>query len=159
MPKERWGLVGPNGAGKSTLLKALTQTGGEKLAIRNGIISLAKKARLGYLEQKGVSGSVLTVREEVLSHMDRLSDATKALAVAEKLVSEGDVSDEALAQLEQASTEFEAAGGYTVEQKLSNVLKGLGFLLSDYEKRCSEFSGGITSECFVHFDILLFYTS
>lgn len=54
----------------------------------------------------------------------------------------GDVSDEALQSLEEASIEFEDAGGYTVEQKISNVLKGLGFLESDYDKLCSEFSGG-----------------
>ena len=57
-------------------------------------------------------------------------------------VSEGDVSDETLQKLEEASVEFEAAGGYTVEQKISNVLRGLGFIEEDYDRRCSEFSGG-----------------
>ena len=79
MPNERWGLVGRNGAGKSTLLRALTNTGGETVAIRTGLVSIAKKARMGYLEQKGVSGSKLTVREEVTSRMDRLRLATKNL--------------------------------------------------------------------------------
>lgn len=100
------------------------------------------KARVGYLEQKGVSGSTKTVREEVSSRMDRLTDAQKALEHAEKLVAEGDTSDEALKMLEDASVEFEAAGGFTVEQKISNVLKGLGFLMEEYDKRCDEFSGG-----------------
>ena len=142
MPKERWAIVGKNGVGKSTLLRAITNTGGELVAIREGNVIIAKKARLGYLEQKGVSGSTNTVRVEVSSRMDRLTAATSALEEAEKRVSEGDASDEALTALEEASIEFEAAGGYTVEQKISNVLKGLGFNEEDYDRLCSEFSGG-----------------
>lgn len=142
LPKERWALVGRNGAGKSTLLRAITGTGGELVSISEGGISIAKKARLGYLEQKGVSGSVMTVREEVSSRMDRLTAATAALEAAEKAVSAGDTSDEMLVLLEQASTEFEAAGGYTVEQKIAYVLKGLGFIEEDYDRYCSDFSGG-----------------
>ena len=142
MPYERWALVGPNGMGKSTLLRALTGTGGELVSLRDGEIAVAKKSRMGYLEQKGVSGSTMTVREEVSSRMDRLAAATKGLEIAEKKVAEGDTSDEALAELSDASVEFEAAGGYTVEQKIANVLKGLGFVESDNDRKCSEFSGG-----------------
>ena len=142
MPYERWAIVGQNGVGKSTLLKAITNTGGELVNIREGNVIIAKKARIGYLEQKGVSGSVLTVRQEVSSRMDRLTTATKALEEAEKRVAEGDASEEALTALDTAAVEFEAAGGYTVEQKIGNVLKGLGFVETDYDKLCSEFSGG-----------------
>jgi ATP-binding cassette subfamily F protein 3 len=142
LPKERWALVGRNGAGKSTLLRAITGTGGELVSISEGGISIAKKARMGYLEQKGVSGSVMTVRQEVSSRMDRLTAATKALDKAETAVAGGDTSDTMLIELEEASVEFEAAGGYTVEQKISNVLKGLGFIEEDYDRFCAEFSGG-----------------
>ena len=134
LPKERWALVGRNGAGKSTLLRAITGTGGELVSISEGGISIAKKARMGYLEQKGVSGSVMTVRQEVSSRMDRLTAATAALDKAEAAVSGGDTSEEMLIELEEASVEFEAAGGYTVEQKISNVLKGLGFIEEDYDR-------------------------
>jgi len=47
-----------------------------------------------------------------------------------------------LIKLEETQIEFEAAGGYTVDQKIANVLKGLGFLEEDYERYCAEFSGG-----------------
>eukprot|EP01035_Chromulina_nebulosa_P018980 gene18980-24792_t len=142
LPYERWAIVGRNGEGKSTLLKAITSTGGEILSIREGTIEINKKARLGYLEQKGVSGSTKTVREEVSSRMERLVLATKNLERLEQLVSEGRVDDEVLTQLSEAQGEFEAAGGYNVEQKISLVLKGLGFVENDYDKLCSEFSGG-----------------
>eukprot|EP01038_Epipyxis_sp_PR26KG_P010570 gene10570-14198_t len=142
LPKERWALVGNNGAGKSTLLKALTGYGGENVQIREGSVAVAKKARMGYLEQKGVSGSILTVKEEVSSRMDRLKAATNSLEAAEVAVSNGDSSDEALQNLSDAAVEFEAAGGYTVNQKISTVLKGLGFIDDDFNRKCSEFSGG-----------------
>lgn len=110
--------------------------------VREGHIGIAKKARMGYLEQKGVSGSTMTVREEVSSRMDRLRLATEAYNTAEKRVVDGDTSDEALLLLEETGIEFEAAGGYTVDQKISNVLTGLGFVESDFDKPCSTFSGG-----------------
>ena len=37
---------------------------------------------------------------------------------------------------------YEEAGGLTAEKRVSEVLTGLGFKESDYEKSCSEFSGG-----------------
>lgn len=163
LPKERWALVGRNGAGKSTLLRAITGTGGELVSISEGGISIAKKARMGYLEQKGVSGSVMTVRQEVSSRMDRLTAATAALDTAETAVSNGDTSDEMLIQLEEASVEFEAAGGYTVEQKISNVLKGLGFIEEDYDRLVAILliSGRLCqqgSQIF-NFDIDFYYTN
>jgi len=70
-------------------LKALTGNGGENINIREGSIAVAKRARIGYLEQKGVSGSTMTVRQEVSSRMDRLRLATLALESAEMAVTNG----------------------------------------------------------------------
>ena len=123
-------------------MKALTGSGNENIMIRQGTISVAPRARLGYLEQKGVSGSTKTVREEVASRMDRLQAATQRLERAEHRVSEGDASDEALIELEEANAEFDSAGGFTGQQKIGNVLSGLGFQESDYDRYCAEFSGG-----------------
>ena len=142
MPKERWGIVGKNGAGKSTLLRTIINGSQGNINIQSGSINIAKKSRIGYLEQKGVSGSTLTLREEVVSRMDRLRAATQAYEIAEAKLTNGDTSDEALTEFESASEEYEAAGGYTVEQKIGGVLKGLGFLEEDYDRKCSEFSGG-----------------
>jgi len=146
LPNERWAIVGRNGegndhhksfliyfllrsyhfVGKSTLLKAITETGGETLSISSGEICIAKQSRIGFLEQKGVSGSKLSVRDEVTSRMDRLMSATKTLEFAEAAVGQGDTSDDMLTLLTEATIEFEAAGGYDIEKKISNVLKGLG---------------------------------
>lgn len=132
MPGDRWGLVGQNGAGKSTLFRAIT--GGDNVQVRKGSIYISKKINLGYLEQKGVSGSVRSVRKEVASQMHRLASATIALEAAEECVAGGDSSDVALEALGEAGAEFEAAGGYTAGQKVASVLTGLGFAEADFEK-------------------------
>ena len=38
--------------------------------------------------------------------------------------------------------EFRLKGGYAMEAEVGNVLRGLGFLPSDWERDCGEFSGG-----------------
>ena len=140
MPGDRWGLVGENGAGKSTLFRAIT--GNNEVKVREGNIQISKKLQLGYLEQKGVSGSTRSVWDEVMSQMTRVQTATRALEEKETQVAEGDCSEETLSALNDAVTEFEAAGGYTVGQKVEGVLKGLGFAESGFKKGCDEFSGG-----------------
>lgn len=117
-------------------------TGDTVRAGSDGLISIAKNAKVGYLEQKGVSGSTRTVKEEVASRMERLQLASEQLEVAENRVSEGDISDAALEGLETATAEFEFAGGYTAGQTIASVLKGLGFVETDNDRLCSEFSGG-----------------
>lgn len=131
-------------SGKSTLLKAViaAATGDAVRAGAGGTISIAKNAKVGYLEQKGVSGSTRTVKEEVASRMERIQEASIALEAAENRVSEGDISDAALEALETATAEFDLAGGYTAGQTISSVLKGLGFVETDNDRKCSEFSGG-----------------
>ena len=37
---------------------------------------------------------------------------------------------------------YDAAGGPTADKQVANVLTGLGFSLDQYDKKCSEFSGG-----------------
>ena len=44
--------------------------------------------------------------------------------------------------LEKANDAYEAAGGPTADKDIANVLTGLGFSIEQYDKKCSEFSGG-----------------
>jgi len=145
LKNERWAIVGPNGTGKSTLLKAITGQDGVKLT--SGSLVIHPTVRVGFLEQKGVSGSTASVYDEVQSRMDRLQVATKALAEAEENISTCDVMDEnclndAVEALAAAQEEFENAGGYVVEEKIAKVLKGLGFKDEDWARSCADFSGG-----------------
>jgi len=127
-PRTKWALVGQNGAGKSTLLKAIVG----QIPCDGKIAIGTKASNIGYLQQTAVAGSNNTIYQEAASGMDAINSAREAM---EKAAEMGD-----LDALEKATTRFEANGGYQQEQKVSSVLKGLGF--QDFEKRCDELSGG-----------------
>eukprot|EP00557_Chaetoceros_sp_GSL56_P004276 CAMPEP_0176493338 /NCGR_PEP_ID=MMETSP0200_2-20121128/9497_1 /TAXON_ID=947934 /ORGANISM="Chaetoceros sp., Strain GSL56" /LENGTH=749 /DNA_ID=CAMNT_0017890997 /DNA_START=39 /DNA_END=2288 /DNA_ORIENTATION=+ len=135
---QRWGIVGPNGVGKSTLLGALTGT----VRMDEGVALVAPKVDVGYLRQTAVAGSTKTVFEEASSEMKKIQEAKARMEEAEKAIIEGDTSDEMLLKLDEATTDFAAAGGWNQEQTVGNVLKGLGFKPEDMDRLCSEFSGG-----------------
>lgn len=65
---DRIGLVGVNGCGKSTLLKILTgNIEPDRFTEKDGIVSIAAKTSIGYLEQMGSLNSENTVIEEMRS--------------------------------------------------------------------------------------------
>ncbi|KAJ8903688.1 hypothetical protein NDN08_004789 [Rhodosorus marinus] len=137
MPRDRIGLVGPNGTGKTSLLRAIS---GE-LPMAQGRIALLPGKTIGYLPQQAVSGSERSVWDEASSQMHRLNAAEKDLRAAELAVKE-DQSSLNLTWLEKASIDFEAAGGFSKDEKIGNMLTGLGFSRSDWSRKCSELSGG-----------------
>jgi ATP-binding cassette, subfamily F, member 3 len=140
MPGERYAVVGPNGAGKSTLLAAIA---GQK-GLTQGKVLVKQGIRLGYLVQKGVSGSTRTVYEEASSQMDAINSAAAAVAAAMAAVEAAPADDDstALNALLRAQTTFEAVGGPTQRKTVAQVLGGLGFSTADESRSCSEFSGG-----------------
>eukprot|EP00977_Amphora_coffeiformis_P014886 scaffold4242_cov175-Amphora_coffeaeformis.AAC.10 len=127
-PRQKWALVGANGAGKSSLFKAAVN----EIPIGQGRVIISTTARLGYLQQTAVAGSTKTVYEEAASGMTAIRQAYDRMQEASE---RGD-----FAALEKATTQYEALGGYQQEQKVANVLKGLGF--TNLEQPCSELSGG-----------------
>lgn len=46
------------------------------------------------------------------------------------------------ARTQKAQDAYDAADGATADRRVANVLTGLGFSAEQYDKRCSEFSGG-----------------
>ena len=137
-PGQRWGIVGPNGAGKSTLLGAITGT----VRMDSGKSLVGPKVRVGNLKQTAVSGSTRTVGQEAGSEMMDINNARERMERAETAIAGGDTSDEMLNELEAATEAFGNAGGWTQEQDVDSVLKGLGFTPADTERPCSDFSGG-----------------
>lgn len=145
---ERWGLVGANGAGKSTIMKAILRNDprfadrADSISVRDGTMAISQTLSVGYLEQTAVTGSERTVKEEVMSRMDRLVAAREAYERATEAVSDGDISDGAMERLSETEAAFGAAGGYDSDKLVANVLRGLGFQDADHDRACSEFSGG-----------------
>jgi len=138
-PNERWALVGDNGCGKSTLLKAIAEAAQGQRFETGGKIVVGPMS-LGMLEQTAISGSKLSVREEVMSRMTRYQNAKASLEAAQESVEAG--GEQELNKLDKALAEFQNAGGYDVESRVEKVLKGLGFEREEFSRPCSSFSGG-----------------
>ncbi len=130
------GLIGRNGAGKTTLLRAMV---GE-LSPETGQIHRRGGLRLGWLPQQAVSGSTDTVWNEVRSRMEQLQRLESAVQAAQTAV-EADAPG-AVERLGQATEAFRLAGGYAAEERIGEVLHGLGFAPDTWHRRCDTFSGG-----------------
>jgi len=135
-PGQKVGLVGRNGCGKTTLLRAMA---GE-LEPEHGNVHLRSKIRLGWLPQHVVAGSTRTVWEEARAGMTRILDLGAALVAAEDAVAREE--DGAVARLDAASEVFRMAGGYAQDERVGEVLHGLGFGPDTWHRPCDTFSGG-----------------
>ena len=124
-PRDRIALVGKNGAGKTTLLRLLA--GVETPS--SGRISKMGDITIGYLPQVMMHVDGKTLREDVMSIIAHKSDG-----------------------LEDASLQ-DGASAYSLEARISGeearfiaemdrTIIGLGFERKDFDRPCSEFSGG-----------------
>ena len=141
--RDRIGLSGPNGAGKTTLLKLLA--GLEEPDA--GSIRMASETTIGYLPQDGIVhggrtvfdevvlafGELLALKQEQHQIEDRLSEATH---------DDGEDHDKLLERYAEVSERFKHLGGYEMDARIADVLKGLGFTLEDQKRKTEEFSGG-----------------
>ncbi len=140
--RDRIGLSGPNGAGKTTLLRMLA--GLEEPDA--GQIRMASDTTIGYLPQDGIVHKGRTVYQEVVlafqellalreeQHRieDQLAHATEDAGGHEKL----------LERYAEVTERFKHLGGYEIDARVADVLKGLGFSLADQTRKTEEFSGG-----------------
>jgi ATP-binding cassette subfamily F protein 3 len=135
---DRVGLVGPNGAGKTTLLRILLGLDEPT----DGVVERARNLRMAYLPQKAEFSSRQTVYGEMLHLFDDLRrQQAQLLDLAESLATAQDA-EAAMARYAEAELRFELAGGYEYENRIAQVLSGLGFDRSMYEWPISVLSGG-----------------
>jgi ATP-binding cassette subfamily F protein uup len=131
---ERVSLVGRNGAGKSTLLRVAEGSQSPDA----GEVYRAPGLRLARLAQEvpaGTEGSVFHAVAEGLGSVGVLVERYHGLARA---VAEGDTAR--MAALERCQHELEAAGGWTLEQRVEAALSRLGL---DAEAGVARLSGGM----------------
>ena len=139
---ERMGLVGVNGCGKSTLMKIIA--GLEHLD--DGIITMQKGLKLGYLAQQGTVDENRTVLEELESVFAPVVAMEEQLRALERQMAEV-ADDETLlhrlgSQYDQLTREFERRNGYGWRSTVQGVLAGLGFRKEQQSQRAALLSGG-----------------
>jgi len=140
--RERVGLSGPNGAGKTTLLKMLAGLDEPD----GGLVVKPSGLTIGYLPQDGLVHTGRTLREEAGLAFESLLDMRAEIASLEDRLA-----DDAVPESEHASMltrysdlqdEFRRGEGYSIDLKVTTVLRGLGFAAADLDKPSEAFSGG-----------------
>ena len=139
---DRVGLSGPNGAGKTTLLKMMA--GMEEAD--SGLITKPAALTIGYLPQDGLSHSGRTLIEETGLAFKPLLDMRQEIAHLEERLGHDDVAEsehvEMLSRYSDLQEEFRRLEGYSIDLKITTVLRGLGFTPADLDRPCETFSGG-----------------
>ena len=139
--RDRVGFVGPNGAGKTTLLKALV----DPELLDGGEVKLHAGARLGVLRQVAEFPADRTIFQEAKSAFDELLAAQdEFIRVAEQLAAA--TTDQERKQLsaryDRLHEQLESQDGFQLDNRVEEVLSGLGFPKADWHRPINTFSGG-----------------
>ena len=141
---DRIGLCGPNGAGKSTLLKILA--GAEEYD--SGQVRMASDLTIGYLPQDGISHKGQTLHAEVslaFAPLLALKEEQNRIEATLEHEEPGTTEEEHLGLLDryaEVMEQFKQKGGFEMDIRIANVLRGLGFKPTENQRLCEEFSGG-----------------
>ncbi|HXH29578.1 MAG TPA: ABC-F family ATP-binding cassette domain-containing protein [Bacteriovoracaceae bacterium] len=137
-PGEKVGLVGPNGAGKTSLFRLLM---GEERA-DSGSVNIPDKLKVCYFSQSVGELKGRSALEEVIHGNPRLGFLKTEISKIEKVLEDGEYSDQLLEKLGDYQTEFEKLGGYDIEYQAAEVLTGLGIMPDEHQRPVENFSGG-----------------
>lgn len=141
--KDKIALVGKNGAGKTTLLRLIAGTQNPT----RGNIVIPSDLTIGYLPQHMVHNEGTTVMEETekaFEHITKIQNDIERFA--NELATRTDYDSAEYLQIiekhSRASEHFHIINPGNFQAEIEKTLLGLGFLRKDFERQCSEFSGG-----------------
>jgi len=139
-PRQRLGIVGANGSGKSSLLKAISGD----LIPTAGALTLAPRARSAYLAQEieaspheSVYEDALHSRSDIMGLRIRLTELESSMA--------NSTGAELTALVENygdVQHEYERLDGYAYDNRVAEVLHGVGLTEADQALPPSALSGG-----------------
>ena len=140
--RERVGLAGPNGAGKTTLLKILA---GLDEADSGSVVKPSGLA-VGYLPQDGLNHSGRTLIEEAGLAFKPLLDMRAEIRSLEERLGDDSVAESEhasmLSRYSDLQDSFRRLEGFSIDLKITTVLRGLGFTPEEFDKPSETFSGG-----------------
>ena len=142
-PKDRIALVGKNGAGKTTLLKIFSG----KQTPTKGRITIPKNLSIGYLPQHMIHNEGTTVMQEAekaFEHITELQTEIERISqeLSERTDYESDDYHRLIDKLTHDNELLQIVGSGNFYAEIEKTLLGLGFLRTDFDRQCSEFSGG-----------------
>ncbi|HET9372487.1 MAG TPA: ABC-F family ATP-binding cassette domain-containing protein, partial [Vicinamibacterales bacterium] len=131
-----------NGAGKTTLLRMLAGLDEPD----SGAIIKPSTLTVGYLPQDGLEHEGLTLEHEVSLAFQPLLEARIEIdriehALADPTLPDGE-HESLLVRYHDLTEFFQREEGHSIEQRVTQVLVGLGFSRADFPKRTETFSGG-----------------
>ncbi len=142
-PKDKIALVGRNGAGKSTLIKLIA---GKEQPTHGNIVA-SPDLTIGYLPQHMIHNEGTTVMQETEKAFDRITKLQEeidhlTLQVTEREDFESEEYAQIIDKLSNAYEHMQIINSGNFYAEIEKTLLGLGFLRSDFDRQCSEFSGG-----------------
>jgi len=138
---DRIGLIGNNGSGKTTLLNLLSK----KVIPTTGNISQNKDLKTAYLPQELYFDSDINLKEFVIGNNVELIELNKRIDEINNMLSKVQLEEKQfklLDELEQAQYKKDKINILKLEINSEKIMKGLGFVSSDFIKNINNFSGG-----------------
>lgn len=141
--KDKIALVGKNGAGKTTLLRIFSG----KQAPTKGRVTIPKDLTIGYLPQHMIHNEGTTVMQEAekaFEHITELQDEIEHINIelSQRTDYESDEYQDLIDRLTHTNEHLQIIGNGNFYGEIEKTLLGLGFLRTDFERQCAEFSGG-----------------
>jgi len=135
---ERIGLIGKNGEGKTTLFETINGN----IRPEAGTVILPSYIKTAYLKQQQEHPASRSLYEDMVNIFSDLLNSRERIKLIESKMEQNVGDEKLLKEYGKLLEKYEAEEGDSIEDKVNNTLKGVGFSEYDFEKPMSKLSGG-----------------